>query len=156
MQLVYGDFWQYEADFHVITTNGDVRKDGACVMGRGVAEQAKGRFPHLPYVLGGMLKENGNVVQDLGEWGRLGERAYHLWAFPVKHHWRDQADLALIEQSVLALQAAALHSPASRHKRFVLVRPGVGNGQRHWAEVEPLVACLPDNVHVIDFPRGGQ
>ena len=35
-----------------ITTNGYVRRDGALVMCRGVALEAKNKFPDLPYILG--------------------------------------------------------------------------------------------------------
>lgn len=153
MQLVYGNFWEYEADYHVITTNGIVRKDGACVMGRGVAAEAKERYPDLPYVLGERIRVVGNVVHDLGAWRRMGdERECHLWSFPVKHHWADEADLELVEKSAIALAGLA----GMTTKTFVLVRPGVGNGRRHWAEVEPLLACLPDNVHVITYASGGE
>jgi hypothetical protein len=137
MKLVYGDFWYFLADHHVITTNGDVRKDGACVMGRGVALQAAQRFPEIPYELGAVLKAKGNHVHQLG---------FGLWSFPVKHHWRDEADLDLIEQSAHELARFALATPA---QTWLLVRPGVGNGKRHWFEVEPRIACLPDNVLVI-------
>ncbi len=41
----FGDIWEIPGDARVITTNGVVRKDGACVMGRGVALQAKMRYP---------------------------------------------------------------------------------------------------------------
>jgi hypothetical protein len=139
MRLVYGDFWAQPADHRVITTNGDVRKDGACVMGRGVALQAAQRFPSIPYELGAVLKVQGNHVHQLG---------YGLWSFPVKHHWRDQADLDLIEQSARELEPFARATPA---QTWLLVRPGVGNGRRDWAEVEPLIACLPDNVLVITY-----
>lgn len=44
MKECQGNIWTYGADIIVITTNGTVRKDGACVMGRGVAQQALKRF----------------------------------------------------------------------------------------------------------------
>ena len=40
MNEVNGNLWDSNADIIVITTNGAVRKDGAAIMGRGVALQA--------------------------------------------------------------------------------------------------------------------
>lgn len=147
MKLVYGDFWEYDADYHVITTNGIVRKDGACVMGAGVAKQAKDQFPLLPYALGRLIQESGNHVHYLGSFQNL-VFSGHIWSFPVKQHWRDPADLDLIEQSANELAAFARENEA---QTFVLVRPGIGNGRLDWAEVEPRIASLPDNVHVITY-----
>lgn len=49
-----GDMWTaYEpADLFLITTNSTIRPDGALVMGRGIARQARDRFPGLAEVLG--------------------------------------------------------------------------------------------------------
>jgi len=59
MQEINGNIWeQYDLGrWIVITTNGEVRKDGACVMGRGIAKQAADKFPDLPYTLGSTIKE---------------------------------------------------------------------------------------------------
>ena len=141
MQEVTGDLWTYPADFRVITTNGDVRHDGACVMGRGCAKEAAGKWPNLPYELGMMIKINGNHVFYLDD--------YRLFTFPVKHHWNEPADLKLIIRSVLDFRVL-LHGVDAT---YVMPRPGCGNGQRTWEEVKPLLQDLPDNVHVIDFPK---
>ena len=39
MKEITGDLWTIKADARVIPTNGTVRRDGAAVMGRGVALQ---------------------------------------------------------------------------------------------------------------------
>jgi len=144
---VVGNLWSYPADFRVITTNGTVKANGCAVMGRGCAREATLRYPTLSRLLGERLRARGNHVhffsdQELGD--RLG-----LFTFPVKHDWHDPADLALIEQSTAELARQLLASSI-----YVLPRPGCGNGQRTWDEVRPLVAGLPDNVHVIDFGPG--
>lgn len=141
---VFGDLWTYPTDFRVITTNGSVRSDGRAVMGRGCAKEATTRYPHLARLLGERLRARGNHVHffsDVELKDRLG-----LFTFPVKHAWRDVADLDLIRRSTEEFARELLASAT-----YVLPRPGCGNGQRTWDEVRPLVAVLPDNVRVIDF-----
>ena len=144
MREVTGNLWTYPADFRVITTNGVVRRDGACVMGRGCAREAALRYPSLPKLLGARLRQKGNHVHffsDLELNAREG-----LFTFPVKHHWQEPADLDLIRRSAEEFGRQLLGSGV-----YVLPRPGCGNGQRTWEEVRPLLAELPNNVHVITF-----
>ena len=146
MREVFGDIWEYPADYICITTNGGVRKDGAAVMGRGVALQAKQRFPGIEFILGRSILEYGNIFRML----TVEEKG--LFIFPVKYHWRERADLTLIEKSTTDLRRAAELRPG---RTFVLPRPGCGNGRLLWEQVKPVLerVGLPDNVHVIDRPR---
>ena len=123
-----GDIWNFRNEgWIVITTNGIVRKDGACVMGRGVALQAKQRFARLPFELGERLRERGNHVHSFPDYG--------IVSFPVKHHWKEPADPSLIEQSARELFDLSL----GVDRKFYLVRPGCGNGQLSWETVRPLL-----------------
>jgi hypothetical protein len=138
-----GDLWTYPADFRVITTNGTVKKDGRAVLGRGCAKEATLRYPGLAKALGARLQSPlGNTVYYFD--------AYRLFTFPVKHHWSQAADLALIRQSTAAFRGHLLASAT-----YVMPRAGCGNGQLRWADVQPILAALPDNVVVIDYARGG-
>lgn len=144
MKEAQGDLWNFAESPNAvicITTNGMVKKNGECVMGRGCAQEAKRRFPGLPEKLGQMIKEFGNVVHEL---------APNLISFPVKHNWWEDADLKLIELSAINLNKLARLNPA---KVFYLPRPGCGNGRRDWeVEVKPLIQLLlPDNVIVITY-----
>ncbi len=141
MKEVYGEFWDYPADYRLITTNGAVRKDGAAVMGRGVALQAKQRYPGIEFQLGSRLRQEGNSVHALG--------VEHLFSFPVKYYWNQKADLLLIAES--ARQLAAIAEVFSA-KIFLLPRPGCGNGGLEWNTVKDVIqSILPDNVHVITW-----
>ena len=155
-----------------LTTNGIVRNDGAAVMGRGVAREAVSRWPGIEYRLGHMLRAEGNVVHRLTVDGfvalgaDMGRRyksipcspnrkywlqssievPFDIFSLPVKHHWRDQADLGLIEQSLTQLKTATRHFGGL----VVLPRPGCGNGRLTWAWVRPLVArVLNENRFVV-------
>jgi hypothetical protein len=122
-----------------ITTNGFIKKDGTAVMGRGCANEARSRIPGIAKILGLHIKFNGNVAAYLTP---------DVISFPVKHAWYEPADLALIEESTSWLYKQAALNPETR---FVLPRPGCGNGQLSYTQVRPLLVHLPDNVGVIDF-----
>ena len=64
MREIEGDIWDFHKAgfFIVIPTNGFIKNDGECVMGRGLAYEAKRRFPDLPLELGKRIREYGNVV----------------------------------------------------------------------------------------------
>lgn len=141
MLEVQGDIWEAHALGHwiVITTNGIVRRDGACVMGRGVARDAALRFPDLPYRLGKLLTEHGNHVFSF-------EYPYRMFTFPVKHHWREPADPALIEQSAREIASQGITD------RLYMVRPGCGNGQLDWETVRLLIAPILDDSFIVVHP----
>jgi len=143
MQEIFGNIWeQHEVGrWVVITTNGDVRKDGACVMGRGVAKQAADKFPDLPYKLGNALNVGGNKVNIFDD--------LKIITLPVKHHWKDKADLNLIAKSLQQLVAWA-DIPPRKHGKFYMVRPGCDNGRRDWeTEVKPICSTYLDDRFVI-------
>ena len=138
MKDVYGNVWDYAADVVCITTNGFIKRNGAAVMGRGVAKQALIRYPGVDVVLAKNLKDNGNHVSHLYA---------GLLAFPVKHNWWEPADMVLIARS-----AAELARLVDLGLTYVLPRPGCGNGQLSWEDVRPVIKdLLPDNVHVIHW-----
>jgi hypothetical protein len=146
---VIGNLWTYhlpdgsEPDIRVITTNGTVKRNGECVMGRGCALEAKSRYPDLAFML-------GQVIQGLGNeafW--IMTKDGPIITFPVKHNWYEKADLSLIEKS--ALKIASMH--ALEDKTVVMPRPGCGNGRLDWElNVKPILApILDDRFHVITF-----
>lgn len=140
-----GNIWDHHnaGRWIVITTNGDIRKDGACVMGRGVAKQAADRYPNLSYELGRKLGESGNQVYVFEK--------YRIITFPVKDHWRDKADLDLIKKSLQQIVAWA--DTPRKHGLFHMVRPGCYNGGRDWErEVKPLCQrYLDDRFAVVEW-----
>ena len=137
----FGDAWELsKGNILCITTNGHVKKSGEAVMGRGIASQAKERFPALPAYLGDNLLRLGNHVYWLGKWGK-----WFLISFPVKHHWKELADLELIEQSVQELKDILIES----QMLVYLPRPGCGNGRLYWEDVQPLLSKKLDDRFII-------
>jgi len=149
-QFQTGDMWTaYEtAGLFLITTNSTVKADGRLVMGRGIARQARERFPGLDAALGAQIL---TVCGSGGFYGLLISRrwpAAKVAAFQVKYHWQRPADLSLITRSVTALTWwARYHADCAIHLNF----PGIGNGGLARTAVLPLLAALPDNVTIWEF-----
>ena len=140
---ITGNIWDYHAsgNWIVVTTNGITRTDGACVMGRGIALQAKQKYPRLAFELGEKLREQGNHVHVFPE--------YKIISFPVKYHWKEPADCSLIEQSARELFDVSLGMEPET--MFYMVRPGCGNGQLKWGQVKPLLRILGDQFIVVEW-----
>lgn len=143
MREVHGDLFAYaDKAWIVITTNGIVRADGACVMGRGVAMQAARRWRSLPYRVGYYLKRYGNRVFAVEPW--------RVFTFPVKEHWRDKASEALIVRS--AQQLREIVDKRDLHAVY-LPRPGCGNGGLTWPLVRPLILPFFDDDRFVIVNR---
>lgn len=143
---VKGNIWHYPANIIGITTNGSVKKDGTLVMGRGIALEAKQRWPEIPRILGSTIQIVGNVPYMWHYHGTEFPFLRAFFSFPVKHRWQEQASIPLIKLSAIWLECMASYLP---DQTFVLGRPGCGNGGLTWSQVKPLLTDLPDNVHII-------
>jgi hypothetical protein len=143
MTEVSGNIWKFhDLGYTVcITTNGMIKKDGSCVMGRGVARDAKIKFSKLPLQLGNKIRSEGNIVHWFPE--------YRLFSFPVKHVWWDRADLDLIVGSCKRLVDLADQFDVRMSKVIYLVRPGCGNGQLTWGVVKPIITPILDDRFVV-------
>lgn len=63
MKTETGDIWQFaQYGALCIPTNGYLTRNGVGVMGRGLALQAKQRYPDVSYNLGRHLQRSGNTV----------------------------------------------------------------------------------------------
>ena len=143
MKEVKGNIWNYydKGEWIVITTNGTIKKNGACVMGRGVAKEACNRLKKLDMVLGAAIQVFSNQLFVLGDF----LNGSKIISFPVKHNWYEKADLQLIEKS--AKQLAFVNN--NLHLNIYIVRPGCGNGQLKWEDVKPILEKHLDDKFVI-------
>jgi hypothetical protein len=153
----YGDIWEAAiedgADAVIITTNGFVKKNGEAVMGRGIAKEAKDRFPELASWLGEYLNAYGN-------------KPYIFWSFawnfkpsiitmPVKPirgpsgepGWKAKADIELIKNS--AKQIPSMLVGYFPMNKIYMPRPGCGNGGLKWEDVEPVIKPYLDDRFVV-------
>jgi hypothetical protein len=150
-QFQTGDMWTaYQtADLFLITTNSTLRRDGALVMGRGIARQARDRFPRLDKALGQQVL---SLCGNQGEYGLLVSPRWpeaKLGTFQVKFHFRQPASLELIQRSTTALHAWCVENPEAT---VALNFPGIGNGRLPRTAVLPILQQLPDTVTIWEYP----
>lgn len=143
----YGNMWNVlpdVTDVFVITTNSYIKNDGSVVMGRGIARQVRDRFD-------GIDKEAGQKIQHNSFYGFKPvskKKGTFISFFQVKRHFKNKADLKLIQKSADSL---AEQARKDLDVRFDLNFPGIGNGKRDVAEVKPILDGIPDNVHIWAF-----
>ena len=149
MQLEIGDMWSAldKTGLFLITTNSTVRVDGRLVMGRGIAQEAKMRFPGLDLYAGQIVKAYNGMAYGVVRM----EQYSPIGLFQVKYHFADGAKLELIQFSTDALQLF-IHryfmQSFSGIKRIDLNFPGIGNGGLRREDVLPIISVLPDIVHI--------
>lgn len=151
MKLERGNMWDVfgHTDVFLITTNPIRRKDGAVVMGRGIAKEAATRFPELPFAFGKRLPTKFSC-------GLIGRYDGQLVGyFMVKDHWNNPADPAIIQASVDSLikqtTVRCMCGKCENDMRIDLNFPGIGNGKLKREDVLPIIEQLPDNVHVWEY-----
>lgn len=146
MKIIKANIWNYkDKGTIIIPTNGFVKKNGECVMGRGLALQAKQRYPDLPFLLGQHIKTHGNTIGYFYK--------YDLISFPVKHNWWEQANLELIEHSAIDLGKKYIE-PYNLGCNINLYMPriGCGNGKLEWGNVLPIIYThLGHLVTIVDI-----
>lgn len=150
MILERGNMWDVfgNTDLFIVTTNPIRRKDGACVMGRGIALECANRFPDFPFILGEQIRlmELDDQRINAGIVGNFDGQI--MGYFMVKEHWQREAKPSIIRKSVNdLLDELVLLSPARVDLNF----PGIGNGRLSREEVLPIIEQLPDNVHVWEY-----
>lgn len=151
-QFQTGNMWTVypTTDLFLITTNSTLRRDGALVMGQGIARQARDRFPGLAQTLGHHIL---NLCGNQGEYGLLISPhwpAAKLGAFQVKQHYRHSTNLELIQNSTTALCTWCTEQP----KAIVALNfPGIGNGRLPRTAVFPILQQLPDTVTIWEYPN---
>lgn len=142
----FGDMWSVynETDAFLFTGNSYLRKDGALVMGRGLARQVRDRVKGSDQRFGRAIKEmSGHLGEYNVAWST--KASEKIGVFQVKYHFKDDADLSLIERS-----AEKLHQQIRKYppNRVDLNFPGIGNGGQSVSDVKPIIDSLPDCVHI--------
>ncbi len=148
MRVITGDLWTVDADWRVVPTNLVVRRNGHAVMGAGVALQAARRYPDLPRRLGDMLQRD-----DILKAARLVHFSeYRLTCLPTKRHWRDAADLGLVEHGVRQLVEDAEALPVNGPIALPLL--GCGLGKLPATTVRPFLERVLDERFVLVLTCG--
>lgn len=142
-----GDMWTAlnQVNHFIITTNAIVKRNGALVMGRGIAQQVRDRYPGIDVECGRAI-ERGQYPDQ--QYGLILNVSGDLGLFQVKRHYKDVADIHLIHYSTKMLYAHATQHP---DLTYAMNFPGIGNGKLAYNDVKPWVDSLPNNVQVWTF-----
>jgi hypothetical protein len=140
-------FPPYEVDTICITTNGVIDSKENAVMGRGVAKIIRDMYPLIAFRLGQEIKEKGNIVLYLGKF-YINERDRKIFSFPTKNHWREKADIKLIQKSAHFMKTAA---DIFNLRNIWLPPPGCGLGGLNWEDVKPKIEKILDERFTIVF-----
>ncbi len=157
LPVIEGDIWtvrnQNQEAVVVIPTNIGWKKNGENVMGRGVAEQAKLRYPQLPALYGEYCKTYKQTLATVYfpdykliclPTKKLNEESPHL-------SWQNKASLKLIERNLKNMNEFCIREKLSGVLVPVL---GAGNGQLNEEDVLPLIHELLDPSHFFLVKRG--
>lgn len=140
MQEIQGNIWEIPGKYRVVTTNSQIKQNGRLVMGKGIALQARERYPGLDHALGKLVAACGNHTIVLHDEG--------LVSFPTKHDWRNRSDIELIRRSALEL-SHLLHCVLRKEDTVLLPPPGCGNGGLAWEDVRRVIAPLLDDHYIV-------
>lgn len=171
----YGNMFDISCDAICITTNGFVKSNGACVMGRGIAKAIQQYLPDIPYILGNAIQTKGNNVHLLYPYTQDTHPA--VISFPVKpvskvcqsHDdyvahmrfsirqtipgWACKADIGIIQRSAKQLVELANHHP--EWQKILIPRAGCGAGELSWADVQPILTeILDDRFIAVTYLNG--
>lgn len=160
-----GNMFDISCDAMCITTNGFVKTNGECVMGRGIAKAIQQYLPDIPKVLGKAIQHKGNRVHLL--YPHVPDTHPAVLSFPVKpvskvcqshddyvSHmrfnigqtipgWACKADISIIQRSAKELVELANAHP--EWQKILIPRAGCGAGELRWDSVQPILAEILDD-----------
>jgi hypothetical protein len=148
MEIVQANLWlsQPLPVIIVVTTNATIKSNGALVMGRGAALEAKQRAPEIPmqcgraiqrYMLRNHLARTQNMYGFLPvrPWNKPGKVGFGI--FQVKKEFNQKAELPLINYSCQTLAQWVRQTEFACPVRMNF--PGIGNGGLPRDIVEPIL-----------------
>ncbi len=145
-----GNMWDRfgKVDLFCITTNDTIKKDGHLVMGTGIAKEARDQLPGIDQDLARAIQVDPTFPCVL----RLtkNDEVQKVIAFQVKNHFREMADINLIEHSCYLL-LREIFNRLALHGYTITVAlnfPGIGYDGLSRSEVLPIISILPDNVEI--------
>ncbi len=145
-----GDMWDRlgKVDLFCITTNGTIKKDGRLVMGAGIAKEARDRLPGIDRNLAEAIQRDPTFPHTF--WPTENNTMQRILPFQVKNHFREMADINLIEHSCYLLLREILNRLTLYGYTITVALnfPGIGYGGLERNKVLPIISILPDNVEI--------
>lgn len=148
--VIQGNVWDYHAKGHwiTVTTNCNIKANGHAVMGKGIALQAKQKFPHLPEMVGKIIKEKKHSFGVFPN-----ERVI---TFPTKVNWFEESSIELISRSFaqLLIVVNTWECFKNRLKPVYCVKFGCSNGRLNWdIQVKPLLDPFVNETEFVFVDR---
>lgn len=144
MKEVKTSIWdrQWDGCWKAIPINCQINSKGVLIMGKGLAREAKERYPKLPKEFANLIfgqQRQHQPIFPILRW--LDDENVNLMGFPTKRHWKEPADLALIEEGLIFLKGLMPYLMSNGEKEKVVApRLGCGLGGLNWdRDVKPLV-----------------
>ena len=133
MRIIKEDLWKCDTGtMIVVTTNSTLNKDGALIMGKGAAKQLRDFMPGIDLEIGQILrplpKTYGFLPIRLSEY-----EIYKVGIFQTKRYYADNAEMDLINTSLIKLRAFLQENPKLDVR---LNFPGIGCGKLNRDVVE--------------------
>ena len=124
------NLWDFDVEqyYRIITTNGNIKKNGEAVMGKGIALQAKERYPELPTLLAYHIKTCGNTIGISKE--------HKIITFPTKNNYWEKSSYELIKESCHDLFILCIQWNI---EKIVMPMVGCSNGGLKWDEVKKII-----------------
>lgn len=136
----------------IITTNLQTNVKGNAVMGRGIALEARKRFPRCDEVLGNHLRTDNR--EHYTQIAHKRDCDLIVCAVPTKDHWKNPSTPQLIEralQSIIRIEVDIVQMGLI--PIFLIPELGCGNGGLSWPDVKPLFTkYLVSNQFIIVHP----
>ena len=139
MLEVKGNIWDYYDKGHwiCITTNCSINSKGENVMGRGIALQAKQRFPELPKLIGHDIVGCDGIFPVL-------YFHHRIITYPTKHLWSDKtSSINLIKDGAIIIFEFLRYYPEI--DKIFVPRPGCGAGKLLWKDVKQVIEPIFDD-----------
>lgn len=122
------NIWNFLDDVKLITTNGNIKRDGTSVMGKGIALEASKKFRDLPSMYANHIRKNNISCAYYP--------SYKLILFPTKYNYWQNSNLILIRKS---MEETLKICKNNNIERVVMPKVGCGNGLLYWNSVKRTI-----------------
>lgn len=139
------NIWGFRFDgcWRCIPINCQINVRGELVMGKGVAKEAKERYPKLPKAFADSILDQQYRKETIMPVFRvLDGEIVNLIGFPTKHRWQEPSDLQLIETGLNFLRSFLPYLVSDDGEKAKIVCPKLGcglGGLNYERQVRPLI-----------------
>lgn len=147
LEIIKNDIWKLHEEGKIIAipTNGVINSNNELVMGKGIALEAKLRYPDLPRRLGILVGLTGNYPYYI--------KKYNLFSFPTKYHWKDKSDIELIKKSLYFISD---YCRVHFLNKIYIPKIGCGCGGLDWNDVKHLIEKLYEEYFIVVDNKGDE